>query len=305
MFRILLPFILTVATFIGAGQTINACVNSTTGTVRILQAGQSCDAGEEPLQWGVVGIQGPPGPAGATGAAGATGPQGVGDIGCTTGQIAVWNDGGGVWECANLPTIAALQSEVNALMALLAGMTREDGGSTIRISGANLQIVSGSGATDGDTNGLGNLIIGYNEGRAESEDDERTGSHMLVLGTQQNYTGFGGIVAGKGNHASGQWASILGGESNLNAGETSVVVSGAEVELQADARGSVIVGGFENFMEADFGVILGGSNHRLRSSAAFSTIFGGNRVDSVLSTQAFGNYITCIADITDPLGSCP
>ena len=55
---------------------------------------------------------------------------------------------------------------------------------TIRITGANLQIVSGSGATDGPINGKGNLIIGYNEGRDHdvaidldiSPENVRTGS---------------------------------------------------------------------------------------------------------------------------------
>lgn len=297
MFRILLPLVLTLAAFIGAGQTINACVNRTTGDVRILQAGQTCTTAEEPLQWGVVGLQGPIGPAGppgaqgATGATGPRGPQGVGDLGCTTGQIAVWNDEATLWQCANLPNIAALQNEIAALKSLLAGVSRENGGDTIRISGANLQIVSGVGTTDGEINGLGNLIIGYNEERTpDNGGNDRSGSHMLVLGTEQNYTSFGGIVAGKQNTTSGTFSSILGG---------------SEMTLHSDASASVIVGGFENELRGDFSAILGGSNHRLGASAAFATIFGGNRVDSPLSTHAMGNYILCVADVSDSLGSCP
>lgn len=300
MFRILLPLVLALTAFVGVGQTIDACVHAATGDVRILKTGQHCAAGEEPLQWGVVGIQGqtgPAGPAGPAGATGARGPQGIGDIGCATGQMALWEDGGGLWQCADPPDIAAqesklvaLQSEVAALKTLLTGVTREDGGTTLRISGANLQVVSGAGTTDGVVNGLGNIIIGYNERRGDNSVNVRSGSHMLVLGTQQNYSGFGGIVAGRENQTAGAFASILGG---------------SRLVMHEDANASVLVGGFENEMHADFSVILGGSNHRLRASAAFSTIFGGDRIDTVLSGGAFGNYITCVADIVDPLGSCP
>ena len=59
---------------------------------------------------------------------------------------------------------------------------------TIRISAANLQIVNGQGATD-TANCVGNLIVGYNELRGAS--DDRTGSHMIVAGRQNNYSSFG------------------------------------------------------------------------------------------------------------------
>jgi hypothetical protein len=52
------------------------------------------------------------------------------------------------------------------------------------ISGANLRIVNGLGTTD-TVNGLGNLIVGYNELRNEpSSPDVRTGSHNIVGGSR-------------------------------------------------------------------------------------------------------------------------
>src|SRR5215472_850810 len=45
------------------------------------------------------------------------------------------------------------------------------------ITGANLRIVNGLGSTE-TTNGLGNLIVGYNEPR-EFEANVRTGSHNI------------------------------------------------------------------------------------------------------------------------------
>src|SRR4051794_1415019 len=38
----------------------------------------------------------------------------------------------------------------------------DETGKTVRVTGANLQVTSGAGATDGTVNGLGNLIVGYN-----------------------------------------------------------------------------------------------------------------------------------------------
>ena len=55
----------------------------------------------------------------------------------------------------------------------------ENSGRTVQIAGANLQIVSGAGSTDAPPNGLGNLIIGYNEATAGQT---RTGSHNVVIG---------------------------------------------------------------------------------------------------------------------------
>jgi hypothetical protein len=58
---------------------VNACVNSTTGAVRIVSSTTLCVAGESGMTWALVGPAGPigpPGPAGATGSAGAIGPAG-------------------------------------------------------------------------------------------------------------------------------------------------------------------------------------------------------------------------------------
>jgi hypothetical protein len=54
---------------------------------------------------------------------------------------------------------------ITNLQALLDGVTRNE--STLLFTGLNLQIRNGSGATDGLPNGLGNLIIGYNEATDE------------------------------------------------------------------------------------------------------------------------------------------
>ncbi len=66
---------------------IDACVNKSSGSVRIIGASQSCGSAENALSWNVAGPTGPTGPAGATGPtgpAGAAGPAGpAGPVGPT------------------------------------------------------------------------------------------------------------------------------------------------------------------------------------------------------------------------------
>jgi Collagen triple helix repeat (20 copies) len=57
-------------------QQIFACVNATSGAVRIVAQGVACRTPESLVTWNVVGPQGPPGPAGALGPPGPPGPQG-------------------------------------------------------------------------------------------------------------------------------------------------------------------------------------------------------------------------------------
>src|SRR5262245_41212234 len=54
----------------------------------------------------------------------------------------------------------------------------EDAGQTVRVTGADLQIVNGTGTT-ASANGTGNLIVGYNDFDPD-EPADRTGSHNLV-----------------------------------------------------------------------------------------------------------------------------
>src|SRR5512143_131853 len=99
----------------------------------------------------------------------------------------------------------------------------EDGGATVRVTGANLQVVSGSGATDGAENGRGNVVIGYD---AATQGQTHTGSHNLVIGDEHEYTSHGGIVAGINNTISAPAASVLGGRASVASGETATVVGG-------------------------------------------------------------------------------
>lgn len=123
-------------------------------------------------------------------------------------------------------TVAAIGADVQALdedtRELLAYLTVDRGSDSVVIEGANLRIVSGGGSTDAPPNGLGNLVVGYDEGAP----GDKTGSHNLVVGGDHAYVSTGGAVFGESNRVEGASASVLGGEGNTAAGDLSVVLGG-------------------------------------------------------------------------------
>src|SRR5215813_12852098 len=74
----------------------------------------------------------------------------------------------------------AMAERMATLENKLSAMTFDGAANEVVISGANLRIVNGLGCT-GTTNGLGNVIVGYNEARSPgATPDDRTGSHNVV-----------------------------------------------------------------------------------------------------------------------------
>lgn len=69
--------------------------------------------------------------------------------------------------------VASLKTQVLTLLSMLDGVERKKDPNTqhdtLTFTNMNLQIVNGSGTTDGATNGTGNLIIGYNELRGTDD----------------------------------------------------------------------------------------------------------------------------------------
>src|SRR4029434_10807401 len=102
-----------------------------------------------------------------------------------------------------------LPARVAALEDKLAAVTFDATANELVITGANLRIVNGLGSTD-TTNGLGNLIVGYNEPR-EFGPDVHTGSHNVIVGRRHHFSSFGGLVVGDNNTISGNFATVSGG----------------------------------------------------------------------------------------------
>jgi hypothetical protein len=153
-----------------------------------------------------------------------------------------------------------LAQRVAALESKLRFVTRS--GRNMFITGANLHLVNGLGETT-TTNGLGNLIVGYNESREEIEidfgPDICTGSHNVVVGRFHDFSRFGGLVVGDFNTISGDFAVVSGGVGNTASGEASSVS-----------------GGFDNTASGDFAVVSGGANNTASGEA--SSVSGGGSI---------------------------
>lgn len=112
-------------------------------------------------------------------------------------------------------------------------------------TGANVLVQSGAGSTSSQ-NGLGNLIVGYNE----PDGGERSGSHNLVIGPYHDYSSWGALVAGENNHVTAPGTAVLGGVDNA-----------------ATAPGAVVVGGAGNVAAGESSVVTGGINMTLSENA--------------------------------------
>ena len=277
MVRPFLPLVMMLGMLVGVDAVIDACVDSTTGSLRIVTSGQGCGQNEAKLQWGQAGEQGEPGPSGPQG------PPGVSDIGCTTNQIARWNDEQAQWTCADLPDTAALEQRIADLESLLQDVSRS--GDTLVISGANLQVVNGTGSTE-ETNGLGNLIIGYNESRQDPAEDDRSGSHMLVAGSQLNYSSYGGIVTGLDNTVSGSYSAAVAGADNLAGCCLNAVLGGSG--NAADGRSAVVVGGTTNSASGNAALVAGGLNNTANGDFNASAFGGESNSAAGTLASAYG-----------------
>jgi len=137
----------------------------------------------------------------------------------------------------------------------------------------NIVLRNGTGTTDGETNGKGNLVIGYNE---IDDDSARVGSHNMVLGMANSYSSFGGIIAGYDNVQRGEYSSILGGTDNLVTGSRAVIVSGQS--NIASGENSVAIAGSTNEAEAQGAVTITGQSNV--ASGIFSTVTAGSSNDT-------------------------
>lgn len=189
--------------------------------------------------------------------------------------------------------IIELQGQVEALQsAVIPGLSDHvsvEDDQTLLISGVNLQLVNGAGSTSA-VNGLGNLIVGYNE--SDSLTTERGGSHNLVMGRWNQYGSFSGIahglrnsvldaesavIAGSNNVVSGVRSAVLGGDQNTASGNKVVAMGG----VQNEAKGSVSVamGGENNEVDGTACIALGGRNNAALGGHDV-LVGGGNNVTS-------------------------
>jgi len=198
--------------------------------------------------------------------------------------------------------IKELQDSLANVIALRDTLSIEsvNGVRTLRFSGVNLQIVNGTNSTE-NVNGVGNLIIGYDEanisgkvvcslatdinGNSLTTESaclsaggtvavrQKTGSHNLVMGSQNSYSSAGGIVAGQGNFITGLYASNLGGIANFASGLFAVNVAGQGNHPAGIA--AAVLGGANNAAAGNTSSVSGGSSNT--ASTVGATVSGGFR----------------------------
>jgi hypothetical protein len=169
----------------------------------------------------------------------------------------------------------SLWQRVSALERTLthvSSVTGEGGRPEVVITGANLRIVNGLRGT-ATANGLGNLLVGYNEPRDDG-DNERTGSHNVVVGLGHNFSRFGGLVVGRQNAIRGAFASVSGGFDNT-AGSDSASVSGG-IFNRASGPSASVSGGFDNMASGNAAAVSGGDGNTASGNAAMVSGGHGN-----------------------------
>jgi hypothetical protein len=199
---------------------------------------------------------------------------------------------------------ATLSKDVSALQSTLSDVTFStdglNGKPTLTISGANVQIDSGARSTEATPNGLGNLFIGYDE---NPSGNPQTGSNNLILGENQTFMSFGGILGGEYNRlaapfasafgyfntASGSGSSVPGGAFNTASGPYSSVPGGNE--NTASKYASSVLGGVGNTATADGSSVLGGGGNT--ASGFESSVLGGFRNTASGGCQSIPATNTC------------
>jgi hypothetical protein len=176
--------------------------------------------------------------------------------------------------------VTALEAKLSKVSYHADGLNGEP---TLKISGANLQIVNGKPDTT-RVNGLGNLIVGYDIDAGASTDP-----HDIIVGDEQTFTSYGGIIAGSrnklsaprsvafgfGNTAGGDLSSVTAGDFNTATGIGSSITGGA----YGTATGVVssITGGYRNAVEGEWGTVSGGTTNAVAGKYAAAGGGQGNR----------------------------
>lgn len=156
------------------------------------------------------------------------------------------------------------------------------GKATVQFAKVNVQIVNGGGTTSTD-NGTGNLVLGYDESPGT-----QTGSHNLVLGEKQTYSGYADIIGGFGNSDTSSYGAVFGQTNKASAGYA--LLGGASNSVSASA--GTATGGFGNKVATADSAISGGCGNLVGPGTApdenvcfdtaghngdFASITGGKR----------------------------
>ncbi len=163
---------------------------------------------------------------------------------------------------------------------------------TVQFKGINVQVVNGTGYVR-SINGLGNLIVGYNQTNISAApacsdgqypdqtscldhgaiwaSNQRSGSHNLIVGASNSYSESGGFVAGQMNIVNGENAVVSGGYNNKASASAASISGGSD--NAASGQASSVSGGRANTANANEASISGGMGNT--ASAHYASVSGG------------------------------
>jgi hypothetical protein len=179
--------------------------------------------------------------------------------------------------------VAAIQPTPPSLLALAPYLTVDQGavndvaGPNVILTGVNFHVRSATNVEDTTPDGLGNVIIGWNNPRVDSiaYHPPRTGSNNLVLGHRHSFTSVGGFVGGSGNFITAPYGSVISGRNNSATGDYSVVVSGLE-GVAGTGSFSVALTGFRNFATDGNLALISQGTIGLYGHTAYGLIFNSD-----------------------------
>jgi hypothetical protein len=177
-----------------------------------------------------------------------------------------------VW--ATTANAQSLEDRVAALEQKLQAVQWDAPAKTLVVSGANLQVVNGTGDTNNGT-GLGNLLVGYNTGGRIFR-----ASHNVVVGDEHIlYSGTTcGAAIGEGHRLLAEGAVALGGVDHYVAGEYGSVFGGTGNQVRRGALGAAIMGGLWNRASGEWSAMSGG--YQNVASGEWAWAGGGNHAQA-------------------------
>jgi len=147
-------------------------------------------------------------------------------------------------------------------------------GPHVIFQGINVHVRNALGATR-SSDGLGNLIIGYNEPQTrlgfEQMPGDRAGSHNLVIGDRHKYLSFAGFIHGYENTVTQKYGAAVAGHMNV-VGNYSAAIGG-HYNTVGDSE-AVAVGGEHNTTVGSLAVVTGGAYNS--AVGRTSTVSGGS-----------------------------
>jgi hypothetical protein len=176
---------------------------------------------------------------------------------------------------ADASGVAEQNAEI--LWSLFEGVSRTTDG--IAFEALDVHVRSGLGSTYhsgslgalGAPNGLGNVIIGYDEDDGRPE-DATTGSHNLVVGPGHTYQGFGALLVGRGGTAGEHSAgALVVGLRGLADAHYAATIAGEF--SSAEGAGAVVIGGRGSAASGVDAIVVGGAASM--ASGARATAVGG------------------------------